>query len=76
MSKNSTPAAKTTERYDAFTVREYEVQGETRHDWTRIGVAFPNSDGKGFRLALNALPLDGVIVVRLYEPKEKEQPAE
>jgi len=75
MSKNSKPAPKTTDRYDAFTVREYQVAGETRHDWTKIGVAFPNSDGKGFRLALNALPLDGVIVVRLYEPKE-QQPAE
>lgn len=74
MSKNSKPAPKTTDRYDAFTVREYLAAGETRHDWTKIGVAFPNGDGKGFRLALNALPLDGVIVVRLYEPKE--QPAE
>ncbi|MEW9570240.1 hypothetical protein ABQJ54_00595 [Rhodanobacter sp. Si-c] len=74
MSRNSKPAAKTTDRYDAFTVREYQVAGETRHDWTRIGVASPNGDGKGFRLALNALPLDGVILVRPYDPKE--QPAE
>jgi hypothetical protein len=69
MSK-SKPAPKTAERYDAFTVREYHAGGETKHDWTRIGVAFPNTDGKGFRLTLSALPLDGVVVIRLHEPKE------
>lgn len=73
MSK-SKPAPKNATRYDAFTVRDYEVAGETKHDWTRIGVAFPNQDGKGFRITLSALPLDGVIVLRLHEPKE--EPAE
>lgn len=71
MSK-SKPATKTAaDRYDAFTVREYQSNGETKHDWTKIGVAFPNQDGKGFRVTLSALPLDGVIVVRLHEPKEQ-----
>lgn len=69
MSKNK-PAPKAAERYDAFTVRNYQIEGENRSDWVRIGVAFPNIDGKGFRLTLSALPVDGVIVVRLHEPKE------
>ncbi|BFI94963.1 MAG: hypothetical protein RSP_04730 [Rhodanobacter sp.] len=69
MSKTK-PAPKTAaDRYDAYTVREYQSAGETKKDWTKIGAAFPNSDGKGFRVVLSALPLDGVIVVRLHEPK-------
>lgn len=69
MSKTK-PAPKAAERFDAFSVREYQVNGETRHDWNKVGVAFPNADGRGFRLTLSALPLDGVIVMRLHEPKD------
>jgi hypothetical protein len=74
MSKNTAPktAPKSAERLDAFTVREFtdKATGEIRHDWNRIGVAFANSDGKGFRVVLTSLPIDGVIVLRNYEPKE------
>lgn len=66
---NIKPATKSTDRYDAFSVREYQVKGETKHDWSRIGAAFPNADGKGFRIQLHALPVDGVVVLRLYEAK-------
>jgi hypothetical protein len=74
-STNNKPAPKTADRLDAFTVREYtdKQSGEVKHDWNKIGVAFPNSDGKGFRIVLSALPLDGVIVLRVYEPKEQTQ---
>lgn len=66
--KTSTPAATAT-RFDAFTVREYEQQGEQKNEWTKVGVAFPHTDGKGYRVVLQALPVDGVIVLRLHEPK-------
>jgi hypothetical protein len=76
MSKNTKPATapKAAERFDAFTVREFTDKGtgEIKHDWNRIGVAFPNQDGKGFRVVLSALPLDGVIVLRINEPKTAE----
>jgi len=36
--------------------------------WTRIGAAWPNSDGKGFNFKLDLIPLSGDIVMR--EPKE------
>jgi len=76
MSKNTNtkPAPKAADRLDAFTVREYtdKQSGEVKHDWNKIGVAFPNSDGKGFRIVLSALPLDGVIVLRVFEPKEAQ----
>jgi hypothetical protein len=35
--------------------------------WRRIGVAFPHSKGAGLTVVLDALPLDGRIV--LVEPK-------
>lgn len=69
MSKTKPATKSAADRYDAYTVREYQSQGETKKDWTKIGAAFPNADGKGFRVVLSALPLDGVIVVRLHEPK-------
>lgn len=66
--KTSTPAADNA-RFDAFTVREFEQNGETKHDWVRVGTAWPHQDGKGFRVVLQALPVDGVIVLRRFEPK-------
>jgi hypothetical protein len=35
--------------------------------WRRIGVAFPHDNGAGLTVILNALPIDGRIV--LVEPK-------
>ena len=73
MSKKTTPAAKpttTAARFDAYSVRDYEVAGEKKSDWTKLGVAFPHADGKGFNVLLTAVPLDGKMVLRLHEPKE------
>jgi len=77
MSKNTNtkPAApKAADRMDGYTVREYtdKATGEMKHEWLKIGVAFPNNDGKGYRVVLSALPLDGVIVLRINEPKAAE----
>jgi len=75
MSKKS-PAAiaqtvtATANRFDAFTVRDYELAGEKKADWNKVGVAFPHSDGKGYNVVLHALPVDGKLVLRLHEPKE------
>jgi hypothetical protein len=35
--------------------------------WLNLGLAFPHKDGHGFNILLNALPLDGKLVVRRYE---------
>jgi hypothetical protein len=32
-----------------------------------FGVSFPHEDGEGFNLLLQALPLDGKIVLRTYK---------
>lgn len=46
-----------------------EVNQDERY-WTRIGAAWPHGKGKGFTIQLNAVPLDGKVV--LMEPKPKE----
>lgn len=66
--KSSTPAAEPS-RFDAFTVREYEVNGDKKSDWTKVGVAWPHQDGRGYRLVLTTVPLDGIVVLRQHEPK-------
>jgi hypothetical protein len=35
--------------------------------WTAIGSVWTHKDGKGFDVVLEALPLDGRIVIRLEE---------
>jgi hypothetical protein len=74
MSKKSPAAvaqtAPSAHRFDAYSVREYEAGGEKKSDWTKVGVAFPHSDGKGFNVLLQAVPLDGKMVLRLHEAKE------
>jgi len=67
MAKKNQPA---NDRLDAFLVEEYEVQGEKRSNCSKIGAAWPHQDGKGYRLVLNAVPVSGVVVLRLPEPKE------
>ena len=54
--------------------RVYTIVSRPKQDdyWLNIGAAFPHDDGKGFNVLLQALPLDGKIVLREYEPKEAE----
>lgn len=44
--------------------------GQDEKFWLKIGSAFEHSDQKGFNLVLEALPLDGKLVLR--EIKEPE----
>jgi hypothetical protein len=50
----------------------YQVlEGEGRNFWTKIGAAWPHAkDGKGFTIQLDALPLDGRIVLRVASEKK------
>jgi hypothetical protein len=41
--------------------------------WTRVGAAWKHQDGKGFNVTLDAVPLDGRLVLR--EASEKDTPA-
>ena len=58
--------------YQAYTVVKREGQDDY---WLNIGAAFMHQDGDGFNIMLQALPINGKIVLR--PPKaETEEPAE
>ncbi|MBK6707991.1 MAG: hypothetical protein IPG54_11140 [Sphingomonadales bacterium] len=38
--------------------------------WTDIGVAFATKDGNGFTLILNAIPVNGRVVMRTADDKK------
>ena len=60
----STPA------YRAYTV----IKREGKEDyWLNLGIVFKHEDGEGFNLLLQAMPLDGKIVLRTYKEREEEQ---
>jgi hypothetical protein len=52
----------------AYTVKE--TKGQTF--WTKVGVAFPHKDGKGFNVMLDAVPVDGKLTIREYVPKPQD----
>jgi hypothetical protein len=52
----------------AYQVRE--GKGDKGY-FTRIGAAWPNKDGNGFNIQLDAVPLDGRITLRV--PSEKSE---
>jgi hypothetical protein len=51
-------------------VRAFERNGAAEHDWMRISAALPHKDGKGLDVMLQAVPVDGKVVLRLHESKE------
>lgn len=56
--------------YRAYTV----IKREGKDDyWLNIGVCFAHEDKDGFNLLLQAMPLDGKIVLRTYKEREEEQ---
>lgn len=60
--------------HTAYTVRDFtKSTGEPDAKWSPIGVAWLHKDGKGFDVSLEALPVNGRIVLRLNEPK-KDKP--
>ena len=47
---------------------------DQKSHWTKIGAAWSNKDGKGFNITLEALPVNGKIVLR--PPFQEESPEE
>lgn len=58
------------DRLDALTVRE----NNGKSYWTRVGVAWPNKNGVGYIVRLDAMPAptEGQFVIHLREPQAKE----
>jgi hypothetical protein len=51
----------------AYVVRE---RGDDKKaNWREIGVGFAHKDGKGFDVLLDAVPVNGRVVMRLIEDK-------
>jgi hypothetical protein len=68
---NAAPTNGTSSRapsHVAYQVRNTDGQ---KGIWTRIGGAWPHSDGQGFNIQLDALPIDGRITLRI--PSEKDR---
>lgn len=59
--------------YRAYTVIKREGQEDF---WQALGAAFPHQDGKGFNIVLQALPIDGKIVLREPQEDDRAQPAD
>jgi hypothetical protein len=57
--------------YQAYTVIKREGQDDF---WLNVGAAFEHADGKGLNVILQALPIDGKIVLR--PPKDKDEHAD
>jgi hypothetical protein len=61
-------AKKARPEYRAYTV----VKREGRSDyWLPVGAGFAHQDGKGLSILLQALPLDGKIVLRPNDDEAK-----
>lgn len=65
----------TTPAYKAYTVRKSKDENK-KDAWISIGAAWGHRDQKGFDLALDALPVDGHIVLRAYEPNSEKPTSE
>jgi hypothetical protein len=51
----------------------YQVQGDDKARWTRIGAGWLNKDGKGINVVLDAVPLSGRIVLREVGEQDETQ---
>ena len=58
--------------HTAYTVIKREGQDDY---WLNIGAAFMHQDGDGFNVMLQALPINGKIVLRPPKAQNEEPPA-
>lgn len=53
------------------THRLYSVRGEGKDAfWTPIGAAWPNKDGFGFSVSIDAVPVGGRVVLRAIRERD------
>jgi hypothetical protein len=62
--------------FNVYTVIEYTKGKEKKARWLQIGAAWANKDGEGINVQLDALPIDGKLVLRVPKAKEEPQTAE
>lgn len=49
--------------HGVYSIRPYQTGGEQRSEWTKLGVAWANRDGKSFNIKLTCLSLDGDLTI-------------
>ena len=64
MTDTTTTTASKAPSHAAYQVRERKGQASF---WTRIGSAWAHTDGHGFNIQLDAVPLDGRITLRVAD---------
>jgi hypothetical protein len=58
--------------FKAYTVKDIGKDGEKKGRWLEIGAAWEHKNGEGYDIVLEALPVNGRIVLRKpLPPKEK-----
>ncbi len=59
------------QRLEVYVVTKYQSQGEERSRWSRVGVAFPTKDGRGYSIKLDFAV--AVTELVMLPPKEKNE---
>lgn len=60
--------------FNAYVVTNYGAEGDKKARWQQIGVAFSHKNGGGFDVVLDAVPVNGRVV--LMPPKGDSEEAE
>ncbi len=61
-----------TKYLNAFVQETFDVNGEEKSNYTKVGVAFPHSKGEGFNLKITAgIAVSGDLV--LFPPKDNDE---
>lgn len=55
---------RTEKQRPSFTAYQVKTDRDDKSHFTKVGAAFPHKDGKGHTIALDAMPVDGKIVLR------------
>lgn len=59
--------------HTAYSVRNFgKATGDADAEWLKIGVAFMHTDGHGYDVVLDALPVNGRVVLRTNDERIKE----
>jgi hypothetical protein len=70
MSNTNTSTTSKSPTHVAYQVRD-RGQGQ-KGFWTRIGSAWAHTDGQGFNIQLECVPLDGRITLRSVSDKQEQ----
>lgn len=65
-------ASKNEKRSPSFTAYQVKTDRDEKSHFTKVGAAFAHKDGKGHTVTLDAMPVDGRIVLRSAKERLKD----